>query len=175
MKFSLPKAAEHELNVFPLFPVGTIELCMFTTDSVILSLGPWTRLLNIHHLNRIWQVVMVTPVGLQINKEHMSTNNEPCSLGIYPSIYLSIYLSICPSIYLSIYLIFDLSMIFFLPQEIPFKAKEQQDGYVLLLVILSIFLVGTLIFISVLLIACRRCCRGGQCCDRCDSEIMYYI
>ncbi|XP_039984650.1 voltage-dependent calcium channel beta subunit-associated regulatory protein [Xiphias gladius] len=50
--------------------------------------------------------------------------------------------------------------------EIPFEAKEQQDGYVLLLVILSIFLVGTLIFISVLLIACRRCCRGGQCCDR---------
>ncbi|XP_035503704.2 voltage-dependent calcium channel beta subunit-associated regulatory protein [Scophthalmus maximus] len=54
--------------------------------------------------------------------------------------------------------------------EIPFKAKEQQDGYVLALVILSIFLVGTLIFISVLLITCRRCCRGGQCCDRASDD-----
>ncbi|XP_040896494.1 voltage-dependent calcium channel beta subunit-associated regulatory protein [Toxotes jaculatrix] len=53
---------------------------------------------------------------------------------------------------------------------IPFEAEEQQDGYVLLLVILSIFLVGTLIFISVLLIACRRCCRGGQCCDRASDD-----
>ncbi|GLD50431.1 voltage-dependent calcium channel beta subunit-associated regulatory protein [Lates japonicus] len=54
--------------------------------------------------------------------------------------------------------------------EIPFEAEERQDGYVLLLVILSIFLVGTLIFISVLLIACRRCCRGGQCCDRASDD-----
>uniref|UniRef100_A0A3P8SH86 CACN subunit beta associated regulatory protein n=1 Tax=Amphiprion percula TaxID=161767 RepID=A0A3P8SH86_AMPPE len=58
------------------------------------------------------------------------------------------------------------------PQEILFEAEEQQDGYVLLLVILSIFLVGTLIFISVFLIACRRSCRGGQCCARCDIGIM---
>ncbi|KAM9848434.1 voltage-dependent calcium channel beta subunit-associated regulatory protein [Aulostomus maculatus] len=48
--------------------------------------------------------------------------------------------------------------------EIPFQTEEQQDGYVLLLVILSIFLVGLLIFISVVLITCRRCCRGGKCC-----------
>ncbi|KAF7664133.1 hypothetical protein LDENG_00189450 [Lucifuga dentata] len=54
--------------------------------------------------------------------------------------------------------------------EIPFEAEEQQDGYVLLLVILSIFLVGTLIFTSVLLITCRRCCRGGQCCDRASDD-----
>ncbi|XP_054646115.1 voltage-dependent calcium channel beta subunit-associated regulatory protein [Dunckerocampus dactyliophorus] len=48
--------------------------------------------------------------------------------------------------------------------EVPLKTEEQQDGYVLLLVILSILLVGTLIFVSILLITCRRCCRGGQCC-----------
>ncbi|XP_010728927.3 voltage-dependent calcium channel beta subunit-associated regulatory protein isoform X2 [Larimichthys crocea] len=47
--------------------------------------------------------------------------------------------------------------------EIPFEVKEQQDGYVLLLVILSIFLVGTLIFVAVFLIACRR---GGKLCAR---------
>ncbi|KAM6938185.1 voltage-dependent calcium channel beta subunit-associated regulatory protein [Lycodopsis pacificus] len=47
--------------------------------------------------------------------------------------------------------------------EIPFVAEEQQDGYVLLLVILSVFLVGTVIFITVFLIAYRRCCRGGPC------------
>ncbi|XP_061153778.1 voltage-dependent calcium channel beta subunit-associated regulatory protein [Syngnathus typhle] len=50
--------------------------------------------------------------------------------------------------------------------EVPLETEEQQDGYVLLLVILSIFLVGTLIFVSIVLITCRRCCRGGgQCCD----------
>ncbi|XP_022615285.1 voltage-dependent calcium channel beta subunit-associated regulatory protein-like [Seriola dumerili] len=54
--------------------------------------------------------------------------------------------------------------------EIPFEVEEQQDGYVLLLVILSIFLVGTLIFIPVLFIACRRCCRGGQCYDRSSDD-----
>ncbi|XP_029356651.1 voltage-dependent calcium channel beta subunit-associated regulatory protein [Echeneis naucrates] len=54
--------------------------------------------------------------------------------------------------------------------EIPFEAEEQQDGYVLPLVILSIVLVGTLIFISILLIACRRCCRGGQFCDRASDD-----
>ncbi|XP_076582302.1 voltage-dependent calcium channel beta subunit-associated regulatory protein [Chaetodon auriga] len=51
--------------------------------------------------------------------------------------------------------------------EIPFEAKEQQDGYVLLLVILSILLVGTLIFISVFLIACRR---GGKFCARASDD-----
>ncbi|XP_078115397.1 voltage-dependent calcium channel beta subunit-associated regulatory protein [Sander vitreus] len=54
--------------------------------------------------------------------------------------------------------------------EIPFEAAEQQDGYVLLLVIFSIFLVGTVTFISVFLIACRRCCRGGQCCARASDD-----
>ncbi|KAK2907708.1 hypothetical protein Q8A73_008781 [Channa argus] len=54
--------------------------------------------------------------------------------------------------------------------EIPFKTEEQQDGYVLVLVILFIFLVATLTFISVLLIACRRCCRGGQCCARASDD-----
>ncbi|XP_053178513.1 voltage-dependent calcium channel beta subunit-associated regulatory protein [Scomber japonicus] len=54
--------------------------------------------------------------------------------------------------------------------EIPFDSEEEQDGYVLLLVILSIFLVGTLIFISVLLITCRRCCRRGQCCTRASDD-----
>ncbi|XP_041862258.1 voltage-dependent calcium channel beta subunit-associated regulatory protein [Melanotaenia boesemani] len=54
--------------------------------------------------------------------------------------------------------------------EIPFEAEEQQDGYVLLLVIVSIFLVGTLIFISVFLIACRRCCGGGQFCVRASDD-----
>ncbi|XP_056133884.1 voltage-dependent calcium channel beta subunit-associated regulatory protein [Lampris incognitus] len=40
-------------------------------------------------------------------------------------------------------------------------AGEQNNDYVLLLVILSILLVGALIFISVFLIACRRYCREG--------------
>ncbi|XP_007252678.3 voltage-dependent calcium channel beta subunit-associated regulatory protein [Astyanax mexicanus] len=35
-----------------------------------------------------------------------------------------------------------------------------QDGYVLLLVLLSIFLGGVLVLLSVLLIVCRRCCEG---------------
>ncbi|XP_070816492.1 voltage-dependent calcium channel beta subunit-associated regulatory protein [Chaetodon trifascialis] len=51
--------------------------------------------------------------------------------------------------------------------EIPFEAKEQQDGYVLLLVILSILLVGTLILISFFLIACRR---GGKFCARASDD-----
>ncbi|TWW57739.1 hypothetical protein D4764_07G0004580 [Takifugu flavidus] len=38
---------------------------------------------------------------------------------------------------------------------ILFEAEEQQDGYMLLLVVLSILLVATLIFVSVF-IACRR-------------------
>ncbi|XP_053287263.1 voltage-dependent calcium channel beta subunit-associated regulatory protein [Pleuronectes platessa] len=54
--------------------------------------------------------------------------------------------------------------------EIPFKAKEQQDGYVLILVILFILLVGTLVFIAVLLITCRRCYHGRQCCDRASDD-----
>ncbi|XP_068582011.1 voltage-dependent calcium channel beta subunit-associated regulatory protein [Cebidichthys violaceus] len=54
--------------------------------------------------------------------------------------------------------------------EIPFVAEEQQDGYVLLLVILSIFLVGTVIFITVFLVACRRCCRGGPCFARASDD-----
>ncbi|XP_035997262.1 voltage-dependent calcium channel beta subunit-associated regulatory protein-like [Fundulus heteroclitus] len=54
--------------------------------------------------------------------------------------------------------------------EIPFEAEEQQDGYVLLLVILSIFLVGTLVSVSVFLVVCRRCCRGGQFCARANDD-----
>ncbi|MED6286371.1 hypothetical protein CHARACLAT_005258 [Characodon lateralis] len=54
--------------------------------------------------------------------------------------------------------------------EIPLEAEEQQYGYVLLLVILSIFLVGTLISISVFLVVCRRCCRGGQFCARSSDD-----
>ncbi|XP_037625872.1 voltage-dependent calcium channel beta subunit-associated regulatory protein [Sebastes umbrosus] len=54
--------------------------------------------------------------------------------------------------------------------EIPLEAEEQRDGYVLVLVILFIFLVGTVIFISLFLIACRRCCRGGQCCARASDD-----
>ncbi|KAM6921565.1 voltage-dependent calcium channel beta subunit-associated regulatory protein isoform 1-T3 [Xenentodon cancila] len=54
--------------------------------------------------------------------------------------------------------------------EIPFEAAEQKDGYVLLLVILFIVLVGTLIFISVFAIAYRRCCRGGHFCARASDD-----
>ncbi|XP_045905595.1 voltage-dependent calcium channel beta subunit-associated regulatory protein [Micropterus dolomieu] len=54
--------------------------------------------------------------------------------------------------------------------EIPFEAKGQQDGYVLLRVILSIFLVGTLIFISLLLFAYHCCCRRGKFCASDDPE-----
>ncbi|KAM4629155.1 voltage-dependent calcium channel beta subunit-associated regulatory protein [Polymixia lowei] len=46
--------------------------------------------------------------------------------------------------------------------EIPVEAAGQQDGHVLLLVILSIFLVGTLVFVFVLLITCRHCCQDGR-------------
>ncbi|KAJ3599488.1 hypothetical protein NHX12_033449, partial [Muraenolepis orangiensis] len=45
---------------------------------------------------------------------------------------------------------------------VPLGAAGRQDGYVLLLVILSIFLVGTLVIIAVLLLVCRRCCRPGR-------------
>ncbi|XP_068447552.1 voltage-dependent calcium channel beta subunit-associated regulatory protein [Clinocottus analis] len=54
--------------------------------------------------------------------------------------------------------------------EIPLVAEEQQDGYRLLLVILSFFLVGTVVFIAVFLIAFRRCCRGGPCCARASDD-----
>ncbi|KAM8889688.1 voltage-dependent calcium channel beta subunit-associated regulatory protein isoform 1-T1 [Synchiropus picturatus] len=54
--------------------------------------------------------------------------------------------------------------------EAPLKTQEQQNGYVLLLVILSIFLVGSLIFISVLLITCRKCGRRGPCCARANDD-----
>lgn len=46
-------------------------------------------------------------------------------------------------------------------QEIPLQTEEHEDGYVLLLVILSIFLVGSLIIVSFLVIACRYRSRGG--------------
>ncbi|XP_066504164.1 voltage-dependent calcium channel beta subunit-associated regulatory protein isoform X2 [Hoplias malabaricus] len=45
------------------------------------------------------------------------------------------------------------------PTELPLEPGGQ-DGYVLLLVLLSIFLGGTLVLLSVLLIVCRRCCEG---------------
>ncbi|XP_069006268.1 voltage-dependent calcium channel beta subunit-associated regulatory protein [Embiotoca jacksoni] len=54
--------------------------------------------------------------------------------------------------------------------EISLEDEEQQDGYALLRVVLSIFLVGTLIFISVVLIAYRRSCRGGPCCARTSDD-----
>ncbi|XP_033821602.1 voltage-dependent calcium channel beta subunit-associated regulatory protein [Periophthalmus magnuspinnatus] len=50
------------------------------------------------------------------------------------------------------------------------EAEEQRNGYVLLLVILSIFLVGTLTVTSVLLIFCRRCYHGGKCCRRTSDD-----
>lgn len=54
---------------------------------------------------------------------------------------------------------------------IPVEAEEQRNGYVLLLVILSIFLVATLTVTSVLLIFCRRCYHGGKCCSRADDDV----
>lgn len=53
---------------------------------------------------------------------------------------------------------------------IPVEAEEQRNGYVLLLVILSIFLVATLTVTSVLLIFCRRCYHGGKCCARAEDD-----
>ncbi|XP_055717822.1 voltage-dependent calcium channel beta subunit-associated regulatory protein-like isoform X1 [Salvelinus fontinalis] len=43
---------------------------------------------------------------------------------------------------------------------VPFEPGKQQNGYVLLLVLLSIFLGGTLVLLSVILIVSRRCCDG---------------
>ncbi|XP_068176417.1 voltage-dependent calcium channel beta subunit-associated regulatory protein isoform X2 [Antennarius striatus] len=51
--------------------------------------------------------------------------------------------------------------------EIPFEADEQRDGYMLLVVIL---LIGTLIFISIFIIACCRCSRGEKFCTRTDDD-----
>ncbi|XP_072294584.1 voltage-dependent calcium channel beta subunit-associated regulatory protein [Eucyclogobius newberryi] len=47
---------------------------------------------------------------------------------------------------------------------IAVEAEEQRNGYVLLLVILFIFLVGTLTVTSVVLVFCRRCYHGHKCC-----------
>uniref|UniRef100_A0AAV2KT49 Uncharacterized protein n=1 Tax=Knipowitschia caucasica TaxID=637954 RepID=A0AAV2KT49_KNICA len=49
------------------------------------------------------------------------------------------------------------------------EAEERRNAYVVLLVILSIFLVGSLTVTSVVLIFCRRCYHGGKCCNR-DSD-----
>uniref|UniRef100_A0A8C7CXB3 CACN subunit beta associated regulatory protein n=1 Tax=Oncorhynchus kisutch TaxID=8019 RepID=A0A8C7CXB3_ONCKI len=45
---------------------------------------------------------------------------------------------------------------------VPFEPGKQQNGYVLLLVLLSIFLGGTLVLLSVILIVSRRCCDGDR-------------
>ncbi|XP_010869914.2 voltage-dependent calcium channel beta subunit-associated regulatory protein isoform X2 [Esox lucius] len=45
---------------------------------------------------------------------------------------------------------------------VPLEPAEQQDSYVLLLVLTSVFLGGTLVLLSVLLIVCRRCCDGER-------------
>ncbi|XP_074784264.1 voltage-dependent calcium channel beta subunit-associated regulatory protein [Athene noctua] len=45
---------------------------------------------------------------------------------------------------------------------VPGEASPPQDGYVLLLALLSIFLGGTLVLLSGTLILCRRCCRAER-------------
>ncbi|XP_055072827.2 voltage-dependent calcium channel beta subunit-associated regulatory protein isoform X1 [Misgurnus anguillicaudatus] len=45
--------------------------------------------------------------------------------------------------------------------DVPVSSGTQ-NGYVLLLVLLSIFVGGTLVLLSVLLILCRRCCEGDR-------------
>ncbi|KAI2650396.1 Voltage-dependent calcium channel beta subunit-associated regulatory protein [Labeo rohita] len=47
-------------------------------------------------------------------------------------------------------------------ENILFCVPRTQNGYVLLLVLLSIFVGGTLVLLSVLLIVCRRCCEGDR-------------
>ncbi|KAI5101014.1 voltage-dependent calcium channel beta subunit-associated regulatory protein isoform X1 [Silurus meridionalis] len=47
------------------------------------------------------------------------------------------------------------------PTDLP-EESGVQDGYVLQLVLLSIFLAVTLVLLSVLIIACRRCCEGDR-------------
>ncbi|MGH0164401.1 UNVERIFIED_CONTAM: hypothetical protein FKN15_047434 [Acipenser sinensis] len=48
-----------------------------------------------------------------------------------------------------------------LNRDVP-KDPGKQDGYVLLLVLLSIFIGGMVVLLSGLLIICRRCCVGGR-------------
>lgn len=60
-------------------------------------------------------------------------------------------------------------------QEAPFKTEEKRDGVVLLLVIVSIVLVGTLTFTLVLLITCRRCFGRRDCCARCDAIFVFEL
>lgn len=57
-------------------------------------------------------------------------------------------------------------------QELPLEPGVQ-DGYILQLVLLSIFLAVTLVLLSVLLIACRRCCEGDQSYARWDKSLSY--
>ncbi|KAF6727471.1 Protein Dos [Oryzias melastigma] len=52
--------------------------------------------------------------------------------------------------------------------DIPFQAEEHRDGYLLLLVILSVFLVGTLVIVSFLVLACRHRGHGG--CSRASDD-----
>ncbi|XP_024121157.1 voltage-dependent calcium channel beta subunit-associated regulatory protein isoform X2 [Oryzias melastigma] len=52
--------------------------------------------------------------------------------------------------------------------DIPFQAEEHRDGYLLLLVILSVFLVGTLVIVSFLVLACRHRSHGG--CSRSSDD-----
>ncbi|XP_056112416.1 voltage-dependent calcium channel beta subunit-associated regulatory protein isoform X2 [Rhinichthys klamathensis goyatoka] len=47
------------------------------------------------------------------------------------------------------------------PTDVPLSSGTQ-NGYVLLLVLLSIFVGGTVVLLSVLLIVCRRCCEGDR-------------
>uniref|UniRef100_A0A674ICB3 CACN subunit beta associated regulatory protein n=1 Tax=Terrapene triunguis TaxID=2587831 RepID=A0A674ICB3_9SAUR len=47
------------------------------------------------------------------------------------------------------------------PQTVPGEVNTQ-DGYVLLLVLLSIFIGGTLVLLSGILIICRRCCQTDR-------------
>ncbi|XP_051550226.1 voltage-dependent calcium channel beta subunit-associated regulatory protein isoform X1 [Myxocyprinus asiaticus] len=47
------------------------------------------------------------------------------------------------------------------PTDVPLSSGTQ-NGYVLLLVLLSIFVGGTLVLLSILLILCRRCCEGDR-------------
>ncbi|XP_068599981.1 voltage-dependent calcium channel beta subunit-associated regulatory protein [Brachionichthys hirsutus] len=63
--------------------------------------------------------------------------------------------------------LFFTKLTFCTTQEIPFEADKQKDGYMLLVVIL---LIGTLIFISIVLITCCRCSRGGKFCARANDD-----
>lgn len=89
----------------------------------------------------------------------MYTRNTYCLLTTPTSIELQ--LAVCQIESLGL-----LHFGFFL-QGIPFEGQEHRDGYVLLLVILSIFLVAVLILGSILLLACRR---GGKLCPGYEAE-----